>query len=428
MAAKIIFAQQIDNAVSLRPFINKLHKKSKVVNILLIGDSHVQAGVLPNMLRNYFQQKYGNAGRGLIFPYQVANSNGPDDFTSSSNQTWGNFRLTYEQSVFKEMGVAGFVIGNNMDSFLEIKFANDDDMFSKVTIFNDRQMIGDFLTSYKDSKDLSDFAKRKKQIIKYTIENNTTYPEIASKFYTTTTRLTQLNGTSIQKPIAGKSVDVEENTIDYNKAFENNLVVNSIKKITSDTTQILFNNLKKNFLIRSQPAQQNLFYGFQFFNNADHGVVFNAVGVNGATYGDFSKYLLTLEQIKKLDSDFVIISLGTNESVSSITKEQFMTNGRNLIKNLRSENRTLPILLLSPTDNKLAAKKVKIVADWVQELSIRESTAFLNFYDLMGGPLYFNHALNTKEARPDNVHFNTSGYQKQAQYIWQAFLQILPKN
>jgi lysophospholipase L1-like esterase len=423
---QFIFSQQIENSESLELFINKLKQNKDVTNILLIGDSHMQAGVLPNVLKNNFQFKYGNAGRGLVFPFQIANSNGPEDFSSVSNQTWQNFRLTYAQDVFEQMGAAGFVIGNNKESFIQIKLLKEEDAFTKVIVFNDTEMIGDTLVSYQSSDDLSDFIKRKKSIKNYSIENGMTYPEIASKFYTTTTRLTQLNGTSIQNPKVGKNVKVEENTIVFNPEFENTLVKNKNSKITSDTTQIYYKNKALNFLIKSKPKQQNLFYGFQFLNNSRNGVVFNTIGVNGATYGDLFKYDLTIDQLKKLKSDLIIISLGTNESLTSISKEEFIANAQKTIQNLRADNKNLPILLLSPTDNNLAAEKVKIIANWVREVSLIEHTAFLDFYELMGGSGYFNKALSLQDARTDKVHFNKSGYEKQADKIWNSLQNILP--
>ena len=126
-------SQSIENKEILKPFVEKLNQE-KITQILFLGDSHIQADWITAFLRNKFQEKYGNAGRGLVFPYSVANSNGPDDFTSATNQTWENFRLVYEQDVFPQMGASGFVIGNQQDSFLEIKFKNPEETFDKVII------------------------------------------------------------------------------------------------------------------------------------------------------------------------------------------------------------------------------------------------------------------------------------------------------
>lgn len=420
-------AQKIENAQNLESFINKLKSNSQVTNILLIGDSHIQAGTLPILLKDKFQEKYGNAGRGLVFPYQVANSNGPLDYISSTNQTWQNFRLSYAQNVFENMGVAGFVLGNQKKSIIQILFSKPEDAFTKVIVFNDKKMEGDTLMTYTSSENLklSDFVTFKKNINPYTIEPNITYPEIASKFYTTTTRLTQLNGTSIQNPVAGKTVKVEENELIYNPLFNEKLKLNSKNIIVIDSTLIKYKKPTTNFILENNPKTANLFYGFQFLNDRKNGVVFNSVGVNGATYGDFLKYPLTLPQLNELNSDLVIIMLGTNESVSSISEEDFKKNATEVINKLREKIPNLPILLVNPSANNLAAKKVAAVANWVRDISLTENTAFLDFYNLMGGSSYYTSAFKKGDARADKVHFNPSGYEKQAEKIWESLLQIL---
>ena len=70
-------AQQIENPSGMASFAQKLKANNKVTNILFLGDSHIQAGWIPEVLRQRFTEKYGYAGRGLVFPYAVANSNGP---------------------------------------------------------------------------------------------------------------------------------------------------------------------------------------------------------------------------------------------------------------------------------------------------------------------------------------------------------------
>ena len=193
-------SQSIENKEILKPFVEKLNQE-KITQILFLGDSHIQADWITAFLRNKFQEKYGNAGRGLVFPYSVANSNGPDDFTSATIQAWENFRLVYEQDVFPQMGASGFVIGNQQDSFLEIKFKNPEETFDKVIIFNDEKMNGEKFQLYKENQSLSNFVSKSAERMKYTVLSGETFPEIASKFYTTTTKLAQLNGVGIKNPM-----------------------------------------------------------------------------------------------------------------------------------------------------------------------------------------------------------------------------------
>lgn len=420
--AIVVKSQSIENKEVLVPFTSKLNE-SKVTQILFLGDSHIQADWITSFLRNKFQEKYGNAGRGLVFPYAVANSNGPDDFTSATNQTWENFRLVYEQDVFPQMGASGFVIGNKQESFLEIKFKNPDETFDKVLVFNDNKMNGGRFELFKESQSLSNFVSRKSEKIDYIVNSGETFPELASKFYTTTTKLKILNGISIQNPKEGNSYKIEKISFNYNPDFENSIEKISDGDFSGNKTLIQFSAPQNTFLMKTNSTNGNVFYGFQFLKNVNKGVVFNTVGVNGATYADFLKYPLQMEQLKSMNPDLIVIALGTNESLSTIAKEDFQKNVSDLISRFRKDNPKLPILLISPTDNLLKHHQVKEVADWIKESATQNNVSFFNLYEATGERGYFKKSLNRKEANADGVHFLRPGYEFQADKIWNGFLE-----
>jgi len=85
-----------------------LHATRKgVVRVIHIGDSHLQADGITSVLRNGFHDFFGDAGRGLVFPYQLANTNGPKDIHSSSNSSWKANRITNSESPIKT-GIMGY--------------------------------------------------------------------------------------------------------------------------------------------------------------------------------------------------------------------------------------------------------------------------------------------------------------------------------
>lgn len=423
-----IIAQNITNSKSLKPFIQKLKENQSVSHILFLGDSHIQADWLTSYLREKFQNKYGNAGRGIVFPYALANSNGPEDFTSTSNQTWENFRLVYEQDLFPQMGASGFVMGNHQDSFIEIFFKNPKDNFTKVIIFNDDQMIGENFSLYKTSNSLKNYTSKKYERISYQIKSGETLPELASKFYTTTTKLKLLNGASIQNPNPNSWIKTDNVSIAYNPNFEKEITLLSKEQFSEAKTLIHLKEPQQNFLLKSNARKGNVFYGFQFLNDAKKGVVFNTVGVNGATYADFIKYPLQTQQLKSLNPDILIIALGTNESLSNISEIEFKQNVENLIQEWRKDNPQLPILLISPTDNNSKTSHAKKISEWIKEEAHKNQVAFLNLHQIMGGIGYFKKALQRREANTDGIHFLKSGYQAQAEKIWQQLSFVLNQN
>ncbi len=414
-----IKSQSVENKEVLKPFVDKLNE-NKVTQILFLGDSHIQADWITSFLRNKFQEKYGNAGRGLVFPYAVANSNGPDDFTSATNQTWENFRLMYEQDVFPQMGASGFVIGNQKESFLEIKFKNPEETFDKVLIFNDEKMNGEKFQLYKENQSLSNFVSKTTDRTKYIVSVGETFPELASKFYTTTTKLAQLNGVRIKNPVARNSYQIDKISFNYNPEFESNIEKITDYLFSGNKTLVQLSEPQNTFLMKTNTNSGNTFYGFQFLKNVNKGVVFNTVGVNGATYADFLKFPLQMEQLKAINPDFVVIALGTNESLSTITKEEFQKNISDLVSKFKEQNPNLPILLISPTDNQLKPNQIKEIVSWIEESAFQNKVSFFNLYEATGERGYFKKSLSRKEANADGVHFLRLGYEFQAEKIWNA--------
>jgi lysophospholipase L1-like esterase/LysM repeat protein len=416
------FSQQIENAESLQDFTKKLNENQSVTNILFIGDSHVQSGWISEVLKKKFQEKYGNAGCGLVFPYSIANSNSPPYFSSVSNQAWTTFRLVYDQNIFPKMGALGFVMGNHKNSFVEINFKNPEDRFDEVKIFNDAQMENENFTIFQSDFSLSDYVVKTKKIMDYTVEEGETYPELAAKFNNVTTRLLQLNGESVKNPKAGQKIKAELIDIQYNNDFENKIKIVGNGKYENDETIFHYPKPTQNFLMKTNAAKGNILYGFQFLNSVAHnGIIFNTVGVNGATYSDFLKYPLQIQELGNTHPDLVMISLGTNESLSSITKEEFQNNIKNLVDAFRKTHPNLPILLISPTDNNVKPLKIKEIVLWIRESAMLNHTAFLNQYESTGGKGYFQKSLNRKTANSDGVHFLKDAYTEQGNLIWKAF-------
>jgi lysophospholipase L1-like esterase len=103
----------VGDSLSLSHFFNGLdslqaHSK-KTLSIVHIGDSHIQADCFSGMLRMLFHQKFGNAGRGLIFPYKIAHTNEPVNYRSSSNSEWLSVRNVLNPNNYN-IGVSGISI------------------------------------------------------------------------------------------------------------------------------------------------------------------------------------------------------------------------------------------------------------------------------------------------------------------------------
>src|SRR5258706_14462313 len=88
----------INNSSNLRSFFDKLYslkKEKRQINIVHIGDSHIQADFLTNTVRVLFQKEFGNAGRGLVFPGRIGRTNEPMNIFSSSKSPWDAKRIVF---------------------------------------------------------------------------------------------------------------------------------------------------------------------------------------------------------------------------------------------------------------------------------------------------------------------------------------------
>jgi len=83
------------------------------VNVYQIGDSHIQSGYFAGTARSALQKHFGNAGRGLSFPYRLAGTNQPDDYRISSSKAWTRNNLT--------VGIAGYTVKSKQSGILSLK-------------------------------------------------------------------------------------------------------------------------------------------------------------------------------------------------------------------------------------------------------------------------------------------------------------------
>jgi lysophospholipase L1-like esterase len=83
------------------------------VSMLFIGDSHIQGGYSTNEIRELLRNDGFNTGRGCLFPYSIAKTNGPEDFVIKSSANWTCSRWGQVLSI----PLAGYVVNTNDSVF-----------------------------------------------------------------------------------------------------------------------------------------------------------------------------------------------------------------------------------------------------------------------------------------------------------------------
>lgn len=76
--------QDIDKWKALARDLNDATSLKQHIDIVHIGDSHIQAEMGTSRLREILQDRYGNAGRGLITAFKLAGTNQPVDYAITS--------------------------------------------------------------------------------------------------------------------------------------------------------------------------------------------------------------------------------------------------------------------------------------------------------------------------------------------------------
>ena len=374
VAAKYPFIQSSLNkigndSIGLHSFYEKLYqletKNLKKISIVHIGDSHIQADFFSGLLRQQLQATFGNAGRGLIFPYKVARTNEPSGFQTSTNLTWETKRNIFISNPLP-IGISGITI-KTMDSAAFINLtvldqAGLDYGFTKLTVFHEKGPQAFDLMLYNGSE-ITGF-----------INSNLL---IGGPF---------CSAVNFDKP--QKSI--------------------RLKMYKRDTLQ--------NF------AQ---IYGL-LLENETPGILYNATGVNGAECRHITASKYFFDQLTLLVPDLVIVSLGTNEAYArGFDAGRFQMQLDSLAKQVKRAQPEAVLLFTTPADSyrkKYKNPDMRIARNTIIQYCEVNHFPYWDLYAIMGG---FGSMAKWKAknlSAPDKVHFSRAGYELQGKLMYSAFI------
>ena len=328
------------------------------INIVHIGDSHIQADFFTGEVRNTLQQIFGNAGRGLVFPYQLAKSNAPDDIISYSNTAWLFNRLAHTQNDVP-CGIAGFgVQTGNGNATINISLKADDNgaqLFNKLKIFVDDDTTASWLLK--------------------TGGNNTA------------------------------------DTIFHS----NGLLYHEINVPNSSSFSLSL----------LSPGMLHSFYGASL-ENGQRGILYHAIGVNGARYDQYNSTPLFWKQLPALNADLFIISMGTNEAqANSFDEMQFLSQVTLFLQQLKTASPHAAVLIATAADS----YKGRHFNTVLQQLNntlfkycAKNHIAFWDLYRITNGYGAARNWLRKGLMNNDRVHYKPEGYRLQGQLLIQALL------
>lgn len=347
--------------------------EKKIVSVIHLGDSHVQAGFLTEALRIPMQKAWGNAGRGLITPLKITRTNEPSDYRFTTPDKWRYNRCIIGKEFSSRVGVGGILIEPVTESInltIETMSRHGEDVkFNRLRLFH----------APTDS-----------------------FPQLLLD--------NEPDGLAVHSPAAGEtcySWDTLTNTI-------------SLKG--------------KNSL---EPANAAI-YGAALENGLN-GIIVHTIGNNSATYDCYNR---TEEYGKKLASlapQLVIISLGTNESVSSVfNRERLEQQIDCLIQSIKKESPKTLFLLTTPADNKLRKRRrnkrgrrvtyyvenpnLPLVTETIKDYGAKHNIAVWDWYTIAGGKGAYKTWIKEEGMRNDHIHYTPKGYTVQGNLLFQSIL------
>ncbi len=361
----------IYNTTKLDKTFEKLYlqkiNNNQSINIIHIGDSHLQADFITSVIRINLQSEFGNAGRGLVVPLKVARTNEPSNYASSSPFIWQSKRCVFPNQPLP-IGIGAVTISNDSaNSFFNLKIFDSPDLsyaFNKLTLFY-----------LKDST----------------------------------------------------SFDIQiQDSFGNNIAFLNSMDEGKYP----NTSQVNLPQLKNQisiYSIRSQLKQsRSIIFGVSLENNQS-GILYHTIGVNGARFKNYTQAQYFCTQTKALAPDLIIISLGTNEANDlNFNEDNFYSEIQSLIIKLKRENPNSDFLLTTPADSYFQTIKSNprmfSVANTIRCFANDNNIAYWDLHNTTGGKSSAANWKKNKLLRPDGVHYTPEGYKLQGTLFCNAFL------
>lgn len=158
-----------------------------------------------------------------------------------------------------------------------------------------------------------------------------------------------------------------------------------------------------------------ILYGMSMENDLTSGFYLAGLGANGASSSSFLRCSDFVKQLKAIEGDLFIISLGVNDTQSkTFEKEDYIEHYDTLITSIRKANPDAAIILATTTDNyikkKTSNKRTITAKDAMFELMVKHNVAVWDLFSVMGGYKSMLQWQKVGLAAKDKVHFTNKGY------------------
>lgn len=378
-------ADSLGGREALRAFYDALDSlragKDTVVNVVHLGDSHIQAGHYSGRVMRLLQQQFGNAGRGWISPLKLSRTNEPSDYFITSvvrNWTAGRAIQATRKTPLGPGGIGIRTLSPSVNLDVIVTPNNGAGFsFNQAVLFRGERSMP-LLP-----------AGRRKGAVTFLPADSAWLPGILADTFR----------------IAG---------------LADTLQLQSSRR-AAGTDRLL-----------PASAFRNDYFGFVLTNGLP-GILYHAIGVNGAMFVNYTEETY-VRQLAQLHPSLLILSLGTNETFGRRFNEAEFT--RQVEAFLHLVRRYMPaasILLTTPPEcyRRVYVKKRRTyqrnanterAARVLVATARREGVACWDLFAATGGRNSCRQWLNQRLLGRDRIHFTQEGYREQGTLLYRALM------
>ena len=358
---------------ALEGFFNKLDQAifdfEGKVNVVHIGGSHVQGGMLSHTLRMHLGQLAPelNVERGFFFPHRLANTNMP--------------RNIYIRKMGKWEGCRNSIPKNNCPWG-----------FSGIDAITYDKDAGFILQSF--------------------LENEKPY---------------RFNELRIFEHMASSTMQP------FSQPPPDSIVIDTVAGVR----RWFFNDMIDSIVVHFDSVQgdpQYILQGLQMVR-PESGLVYHALGVNGAATKSFLRSENFVAQGKYVEPDLVIFGLGINDAYkpdNAWFPEEYGARYDTLVHWFREINPDCEFIFMTNNDSyykrRTPNEHALDVVEQMKQLSKRHNAALWDLFGVMGGlnsiAIWEEHRL----AKADKIHFTSAGYRLNSDLLFWAIWEEYEKH
>ena len=395
---------------------NELHK----VRITHIGDSHIQADYFTGDIREKFQNEFGYGGYGFSFPYKLAKTNGTKKVKYTTNAEFFATRNIFADDILP-VGISGYsFISTTKNTAIKLSLSDECNYFNTIKVFYPENRSDLAFADYNSTKDFNKTIPKYSEKI-HIIKSGEYLSTIASKYNVSVLEIKKANKLKSDIIYIGKDLKIPLKTLEKVNIEISDFNILESSKFNGVCTYHSSNLRNEIYLFSNNTSKDLAINGF-VLENDKKGIVYNAIGVNGAKSKDYNRFPLFFKQLSHLESDLIVISTGTNESFDNLSPELFLKDFLLMIENIRKQNPNIEIIITTPPPSLFKRKnKNTFIPQYIHDIvanMYEYNYAVWDLYEAMGAHEKIHENYINGYLAKDKVHYKKTGYSKQAELFY----------